>query len=162
MKKLFLISFFACVGFVLTSCSSDDKDEIEIFNDIEIVVERTSNNFDVFTGGNIITIPNKAGNHTYNEKDFSTTGKDLETIMLSKLVQPFNAKSSYKLKQKDVEIQFLETPQINDDLELSEEAIENANLVSKVKIFVNGKVVKEETFTFHQNGANLFLLKYKK
>ena len=57
-------------------------------------------------------------------------------------------------------MQFLETPQIKDDV--SEEVAENLNLVTKIKIFVDKELVKEQTFNFSLEGANIQMVTYSK
>lgn len=160
-KQIFtLLTMCFCLGFI--SCGDDDKDDepTTTYKDIEIVVERTSNGIDSFFGGDVITILNNKDNSSYNEADFDQKLENDGKIMLSKVLTTFAVTNTYKIKQKNINIQFIETPQIKDDV--SEEIAENLNLVTNVKIYVNKELVKEQTFNFSLTSSNIQMVTYNK
>ncbi len=161
MKKQIFTLLTMCVCLVFISCSDDDKNEDQTnYKDIEIVVERTSNGIDAFFGGDIITIVSDKDNTVYDASDFDQVLENDGKKLLSKVLDSFTSSNTYKIKQKNVNVQFLETPQIKDDV--SEEVAENLNLVTKIKIFVDKELVKEQTFNFSLEGANIQMVTYSK
>lgn len=158
MKQLFytlLLSVF------LFSCSDDDKNsENEIpgnFKTVKIVLSRTSSDHSLFLGGTILTIPIDRSNTQYNAKDFDSVLDNVENILLSKLNNPVGAKQVFTIKQKKVNIQVLDTPQLQDEIE-SEDF--TGELKTTIEIFVNDILVKEGSFLFDSDGVNLNLIQY--
>lgn len=159
MKNQIFTLFTMCVCLFFISCSDDDKNEDQTnYKDIEIVVERTSNRIDAFFGGDIITIISDKDNTVYDKADFNQVLDNDGKKLLSKVLNSFTNYNKYKIKQKNVNLQFLETPQIKDNVK--EEVAENLNLVTKIKIFVDKKLVKEQTFNFSLGSANIQMVTY--
>lgn len=160
-KQIFtLLTLYVCLIFI--SCSDDDdknKDQTN-YKDIEIVVERTSNKIDAFFGGDIITVVADMNNTVYDTSDFDQILDNDGKKLLSKVLHSFTSSNTYKIKQKNVNVQFLETPQIKDDV--SEEVAENLNLMTKIKIYVDKEVVKEQTFSFSLESPNIQMVTYSK
>lgn len=156
MKKVFLLlaltlSFFAC---------SDDDNEKESpinYKTVKVIVTRTSSNISLFEGGTILTIPLDKINTQYNAKDFDKVLENDGKILLVKINEALYTKREFTLKQKTVNIQILDTPQLFDEVDIESD---NFDLETKIEIQIDGQIVKSQIFIFDVDNTNMNLIQY--
>lgn len=156
MQKVF---YLLLLSVFLFSCSDSDEDKdggvLDNYKTVKIVVTRVSNDLSLFYGGTTLTIPLDKANSQYNSKDFDQALENDGKVLLSKINEPLISKQEFILKQKSVDIQVLDIPQLEDDLE-------DVSLTTKIEILVNDEVVKSQTFIFDTESSNLNLVQYSK
>lgn len=156
MKKVFLL---IALTLSFLSCSNDDneKESPINFKTVKVIVTRTSSNISLFEGGTILTIPLDLLNSKYNIDDFDQVLENDGKVMLTKLNNPLSTKQEFTLKQKNVNIQILDTPQLLDEFDLETDSFD---LETKIEILVDGQIIKSQTFIFDANNTNMNLIQY--
>lgn len=156
MKKVFLL---IALTLSFLSCSNDDNEKESPINykAIKVIVTRTSSNISLFEGGTILTIPLDLLNSKYNTNDFDQVLENDGKVMLTKLNDPLSNKQEFSLKQKTVDIQVLDTPQLLDEVDIESD---NFDLETKIEILVDGQIVKSQTFIFDVDNTNMNLIQY--
>lgn len=150
MKQLLYILLLSVFLF---SCGDDedntlDKDNLGKFKTVKVVLTRTSTDLQLFNGGTILTIPTDKSNSQYNDKDFDTILGDNDNLMLAKINEKLSVKQEFTIKQKSVNVQIVDTPQL---LENIDPDVDEYNLKTKIEIIVDGKLVAEsEVFVFSE------------
>lgn len=157
MKKV----FYVLLSVLFLSCS-DDNDEkdtriLDNYKTVKIIFTRTSNNYSLFFGGTILTIPQDKLNSKYDSKDFDSVLENEGKLLLGKINEPISSKQEFTLKQKIVNIQVLDTPQLRDEIDGDADSF---NLTTKIDIFVDNDLVKSQSFIFDTALSNLNLVHY--
>lgn len=158
MKKVFLLIVLT-LSFL--SCSNDDNEKESPINykTVKVIVTRTSSNISLFEGGTILTIPLDLLNSKYNTGDFDQVLENDGKVMLAKLNDPLSDKQEFTLKQKIVNIQILDTPQLLDEVDIESD---NFDLETKIEILIDDQLVKSQTFIFDVDNTNMNLVQYSK
>lgn len=147
MEKAF---YAVLLSLLALSCSDDEDKALEEsisgnFKTVKVVLTRTSSNHTLFDGGTILTVSANKSNLQYDEKDFDSILGDEEYLMLAKVNEPLTAKQEFTIKQKSVKVQIVDTPQLLDTINPD---TDDYDLMTKIEIFVNEKLVKSETYEF--------------
>lgn len=162
MRKLSVLLMM--LPFLFVSCGDDESTTDDQYKEVKVTIERTSTTLDVFYGGDVLTIPIDKKNTVYDSKQFDQVIDNTnENILLMKVNNVLIAKQEFTLSQKKVSIQILDTPQIENEIKESTDADvidQTYSLNTKIKITVDGKTVKEQSYKFSASSANANLLLY--
>lgn len=158
MKKVFLLIILA-VSILSCNNNDDEKEIVTDYKTVKVVITRTSNDLSLFHGGTILTVPLDLLNSKYDVDDFDQVLENEGKIMLAKLNEPLSKKQEFIIKQRNVNIQVIDTPQLSDGVN---EETTDFNLTTKIEIIVNEELVKTQSFVFDIEASNQYLIQYSK
>lgn len=159
MQKVFPVLLSV---FFLLSCS-DDKDDPQPSGEcktVKVVVTRTSSNYTLFFLNTTLTIDNNKENYQISKSDFDMVLEDETNLLLIKQQKPITAKYEVEVKLRDVKIQVLENPILDSENEDIDWDTIEADLTTKVEIFVDGELKRTQNFVFDKESANLNIVQY--
>lgn len=153
MQKVF---FLLLVSLFLCSCSDNEDDNLtnDDFKSVKVVITRESSDFTHFFLNTTFTIDNDSKNYQINKADFDMVVEDEINLLLIKKHEPVTSKYEVEVKLREVKIQVLENPMID-----SEDEVE-ADLNTKMEIYVDGQLKKTHNFIFNKNSSNINILQY--
>lgn len=153
MQKVF---FLLLLPLLFISCG-DNEDENLPNNDlksVKVVITRESSDFSPFFLNTTLTIDNDSKNCQINKTDFDMVMEDETNLLLIKKHEPVTSKYEVEIKLRELKIQVLENPMID-----SEEEVD-ADLNTKVEIYVDGQLKATQNFVFDKNAANINIVQY--
>lgn len=153
MQKVF---FLLLLPLLFISCGDNEDDNLpnNDLKSVKVVITRESSDFSPFFLNTTLTIDNDNKNYQINKADFDMVIKDESNLLLIKKHEPVTSKYEVEVKLRKVKIQVLENPMID-----SEDDVD-ADLNTKVEIYVDGQLKTTQNSLFNKNTANINIVQY--
>lgn len=153
MQKVF---FLLLLPLLFISCGDNEDDNLP-YNDmksVKVIITRESSDFSPFFLNTTLTIDNDKKNYQINKTDFDMVMEDEVNLLLIKKHEPVTSKYEVEIKLRKVKIQVLENSMIDSEDEV------DADLKTKVEIYVDGQLKNTQNFVFDKNTANINIVQY--
>lgn len=153
MQKVFLLLLFPLL---FISCGDNEDDNLpnNNYKIVKVIITRESSDFTHFFLNTTLTIDNDSKNYQINKADFDMVIEDETNLLLIKKHEPVTSKYEVEIKLRKVKIQVLENPIIDSEDEV------DADLNTKVEIYVDGQLKATQNFVFDKNTANINIVQY--